>query len=426
MEPAASTSAPMAAAAVKATPSSVLFRGWKKEGNARSRTLLLKVERPGPVGGVLVSQCFTPCFRAEVVGQRRDDGAPPVEEDDKVLLQREEVRRGTVLQLRITLDPPDEIMEVEHNFKDCIAIVAGGLVTEVPIYAIGKVKSKNGFEVMENLHKIRSWPKREVLGNLVASFLQEHRALPPTPSTSGHQLHFTTSSLPNSRGTALSSRSAGEGLEPDAFGRASLSSTVDCGTAGGLSMRSLGLTHQPGSVQQTRRDLPKLTSSDIAFEIDGVFYNTLGAEVGRLAETTRIFHLEEVEELGENGADHDEGGEELDLEESQVIADQQLIASQLVNYLNDGNFDGAFEQNLTLPSHSQNSSASTTRLNTPRFAAVAPLSPQDRNVEQAGRASNSSSAAGARPPKPSYEESPRSSRISQREMQANWDSIPGI
>ena len=35
MEPAASTSAPMAAAAVKATPSSVLFRGWKKEGNAR-------------------------------------------------------------------------------------------------------------------------------------------------------------------------------------------------------------------------------------------------------------------------------------------------------------------------------------------------------------------------------------------------------
>ena len=395
-----------------------------------------------------MSQCFTPCFRAEVVGQRRNDGAPPVEEDDKVLLQREEVRRGTVLQLRITLDPPDEIMEVEHNFKgenlelqnrlvspasdrkpalvDCIAIVAGGLVTEVPIYAIGKVKSKNGFEVLENLHKIRSWPKREVLGNLVATFLQEHRALPPTPSTSGHQLHFTTSSLPNSRGTALSSRSAGEGLEPDAFGRASLSSTVDCGTAGGLSMRSLGLTHHPGSVQQTRRDLPKLTSSDIAFEIDGVFYNTLGAEVGRLAETTRIFHLEEVEELGENGADHDEGGEELDLEESQVIADQQLIASQLVNYLNDGNFDGAFEQNLTLPSHSQNSSASTTRLNTPRFAAVAPLSPQDRNVEQAGRESNSSSAAGARPPKPSYEESPRSSRISQREMQANWDSIPGI
>ncbi|QDZ25400.1 hypothetical protein HOP50_17g79400 [Chloropicon primus] len=431
----ASTSAPTPV--VRATPSSVLFRDWKREGTARSRTLLLKVERPGPVS-VTASQCLTPCFKAEVVGQEQydtdDEGAEgSVDHQKELLVAKDGLQRGTVIQIRITLSPPAELLQVEENFKDCIVIVANGSVVEVPVYALGKIRNKNGFEVIDNLDKVKHWPKKEILQNLVTSFLGSQRILPPTPSTA-------YLSHPASRQTAASSRSAGTGLEPDAFGRTSLNST--CGPSS-LSMQSLTLNGETSAAmmnhgQGTR--LARLTSSNIAFEIDGIFYNTLGAEVGRLAETTSIIHLNDVE-VGEDAAEAEALDEneryvdqELDLEESQVIADQQIIASQLVSYLQemDQNIEDFDEQALHMPSNSQASSAYTsyagTRINTPRM--VPPLPHQKQNSVQYYR-SNSSSAASARQQQVKdlqrqVDGSPKNSRISQREMQANWDSIPGI
>ena len=82
---------------------------------------MLKVERPGPVS-VTASQCLTPCFKAEVVGQEQydvdDEGAEgSVDHQNELLIAKDGLQRGTVIQIRITLNPPDELLQVEENFK---------------------------------------------------------------------------------------------------------------------------------------------------------------------------------------------------------------------------------------------------------------------------------------------------------------------
>jgi len=233
-----------------------------------------------------------------------------------------------------------------------------------------------------------------------------------------------------------------------------------------------------------------LTKSEIAFEIEGVFYNTLGAEIGRLGDRVNIFHLNEVEDddlqsgagLQQEAEEEEEEGRELDLEESQVIADQQLIASQLVSYLDlmqreggDVNLEDIEQLSMQmqqmmphLGSHSQLSSATTsyqgTRINTPAVASAAAAAPvvamaaapvgtgggegmasmpnllppvRSTPGSAADRASSAAAAeALVRPtPLPASRESQGAqpppamatpSKLSYQQMQANWDAIEGI
>ena len=334
---------------------------------------------------------------------------------------------------------------------DCLVILANeNLVMEVPIYALGKVKDRAGFDIVDNLSKIRHWPKIQVLQNLIHSFVDQHHVIPSTASTS---------SLPASRQTAMggshshtfqASLGGFHSVDPAAFGN----------SLGMGSMSALGTFQELDPARA--KPIPDLTRNDIAFEIDGVFYNTLGAEIGRLGEHLNIFHLNEVEIEGEynyGDGEHQiaEEEQELDMEESQVIADQQLIASQLVSYLNeigDGLGEGLADLSLAgMPSASHASSASTSyansRINTPQVPApimpqYSQLSSKDRMTTSASSSQSQSQRQGAvlrqpqmkvvPPPPPAlvremqkpYEESPRSSRLSRREMEANWDAIEGI
>ena len=75
-----------------------------------------------------MSQCFTPSFKAELVGS---EGNARVEDDEgderpgiealagekQILLARDDMEKGTVIQIRIVLGPPNELLEVEENFK---------------------------------------------------------------------------------------------------------------------------------------------------------------------------------------------------------------------------------------------------------------------------------------------------------------------
>ena len=78
---------------------------------------------------IVVSKCFTPCFKAEVVAglegteaergssNGRDYEGEQEEEPEQILLARDDLERGAVIQLRITMSPPDELVEVEENYK---------------------------------------------------------------------------------------------------------------------------------------------------------------------------------------------------------------------------------------------------------------------------------------------------------------------
>ncbi len=525
----------------------------------RSRTLLLKVEKGGGLH-LTVSKCFTPCFTAEVVtgagagaGDDASGGASTSADNNPVLLTRDDVERGDVIQLRITLNPPEELTQVEQNFKgkvdhrslhqteatreprrvapspllptpffvgrcdkhltdvltldccrpsmaarlaDSIVILANETIVEVPVYALGKVRGSKGFDIVDDLSKFKHWPKPQVLESLLLNFVNQYHL--PALQLAGHS-RTTTASLPGSRQAALRSLSHSRG-------------TVGGGTAGGMlgmtgggssfggTLASLGATGGASAMasasasglglglaatwqqQQQQKSLSNgtqhlapvdpLTKSEIAFEIEGVFYNTLGAEIGRLGDSVNIFHLNEVEDddLPPGGEDP---REELDLEESQVIADQQLIASQLVSYLDLMQREGGavnlddieqlsmqMHQLMPLGAHSQLSSATTsyqgTRINTPAAAAVAaeaeapsamasmpnPLPPVRHKPGSAAERDRASSAAAlvrpaplpARPVsrerEPEREDVPPAmatpSKISYQQMQANWDAIEGI
>ena len=84
----------------------------------------MKVERGSVPIKLTISQCFTPCFHAEIVtGSKEGADAAPVEDAEaasggpQVLLSRDDVQRGEVIQLKISLNPPEELLEVEQNFK---------------------------------------------------------------------------------------------------------------------------------------------------------------------------------------------------------------------------------------------------------------------------------------------------------------------
>ena len=78
---------------------------------------MLKVERGDVPIKLTISQCFTPCFHAEIVTGSREANTNTPPEDTQVLLSREDVQRGEVIQLKIALNPPEELVEVEENFK---------------------------------------------------------------------------------------------------------------------------------------------------------------------------------------------------------------------------------------------------------------------------------------------------------------------
>lgn len=349
-----------------------------------------------------------------------------------------------------------------------MVILANENIIEVPIYAIGRqVRNKSGLDVVENLDSLKNyWPKTETLRELVSNFVDchHHAAVPRSATTTC----ATASSLPVSRQEAMTSaqmsnHSTGNVSNLNAFGSSSSLNNLSQMNLNGTGMignSSLGMDsisremdkYPPEVVRKQRQQHhPDLTRNEIAFEIEGVFYNTLGAEIGRLPENTSIFHLNEtyteaelevierVERLG------GQGEEELDLEESQVIADQQLIASQFVSYLHemediDGGMNNLDDLGLNQSNPSRASTAATsyagTRTNTPRgdkVGAISVLKNAPANVNSSRlRIHRKSGRNGIpilqRPPPNPYEESasPRNSRLSHREMQANWDAIEGI
>ena len=442
-----------------------------------------------------MSQCFTPSFKAELVGS---EGNARVEDDEgderpgiealagekEILLARDDMEKGTVIQIRIVLGPPNELLEVEENFKgerkasrrrdslspsrvhvadthplpsssersrtflsvlssDAIVILANESVIEVPIYALGKMRNRAGFDIIDNLDEVKVWPKPAVLGNLIGAFLGEYQRViaPDTPYDSINQ------SLPGSRQTSKSNHT---------FVSSTLNSTLNGGGSNlNTSLRSLNLNStKPTSSRGTQRSghlvplsLPVkgLTRNEIAFEIDGVFYNTMGAEIGRLAETTSIFHLNEIETFdGEAYQEAEDQDQELDLEESQGIADQQLIASQLMLALEYGEVEGGhLEEALAdlVPPPSLATSASTSyagsRINTPQMVpgslGLGPGAKSDRHQDLLPPSGRRESVSGASARKEVREmqhvyddASPRQSRLSHREMQAIWDAIEGL
>ena len=269
-----------------------------------------------------------------------------------------------------------------------------------------------------------------------------HRVIAPnTPYESIHQ------SIPGSRQTTKSNHT---------FVSSTLNSTLNGGGSNlNASLRSLNLnstkptssrgTQRPGHLVPLSLPMKDLTRNEIAFEIDGVFYNTMGAEVGRLAETTSIFHLNEIETFdGEAYLEAEDQDQELDLEESQVIADQQLIASQLVLALEYGEVDGGhLEEALAdlVPPPSLATSAFTSyagsRINTPQVASgslgLGLGAKSDRHQDFPPPSGRRESVSGASTRKEVREmqhvyddASPRQSRLSHREMQANWDAIEGL
>ena len=450
-----------------------------------SRTLL--VTNASVVGlDVAVSHCFTSCFTATAVSSGSDDGAagagPPTPQNE-ILLSRTLAPRE-VMQLSVSFTPPAQAANATApapptNFQDYLCLVAAPTVDEagmrsgapssatttvqVPILAVGS-SWRRGVEV-KSIKGLKHWPSEAQLGGAVDYFLRRWGPPPPPPSrattTATTQADPTASSTPPASAASrdLPSRSTSTAAHAPAYGgMASASFSRGSSHGMGLGDGLISRDGDGGDGDATAAEEFALAAAEAAFGVSGAVG---GHGTGASASTSAAGGGGRGEES--RGANAVDGGKHLyamdgrlfDATGAEIPAQSAAAAGAVVIALADDDDDddddsgGEYDANASDDAEDAVGTGIGTGGALRRKLPAGPMD-TDATLGSMGGFGGASDAAGvaapagtpvdpaplrvgvappramAMPHAPAAVLSPNARRVSQRQMQANWDAIEGI